>query len=71
MRFTAKAFKRKLSRKRKQRRQRTRRLKKYSAQGGGIPNTIPSIEDLEGQGAVFANPQKVDDYLRDEVIDKA
>jgi hypothetical protein len=41
----------------------TRRLRKYRGRGGGtIPNTNPSLEDLKGQGAVFANPEKVDDY---------
>jgi hypothetical protein len=63
-------------RKMKQRRQRTRRLRlrlrlrlrKYSG-GGTIPNTNPSLEDLQRQGAVFANPEKVDDS-RDEAVIK-
>lgn len=59
MKFSAKTFKKRLSRKRK----RTRRLRKYISKGGGtIPNTNPSLKDLKEQGAVFANPEKVDDY---------
>lgn len=70
MKFTAKSFKKRLSRKRKQRRQRTRRLKKQRG-GSTIPNTNPSLEDLQKEGAVFANPEKVEEYGPEDIISKA
>jgi hypothetical protein len=56
-------------RKMKQRRQRTRRLRLRKYYGGGtIPNTNPSFEDLQREGAVFANPEKVEDSPDDAVM---
>lgn len=68
MRFTARAFKRRLSRRLsrrlKQRRQRTRKYRSRKQQRGGstIPNTNPSLQNLRDQGAVFANPVEVEEY---------
>ncbi len=57
-------------RKRKQRKQRTRRLRK-TLRGGArtIPNTNPSTEALKEEGAVIANPIEWDDKPQEEVIE--
>ena len=72
MRFTARAFKRRLSRRRKQKSQRTRRIKRRRQHGGAtIPNTNPSLEDLEREGAVITNPLKErDEYEPFQVVEK-
>ncbi len=62
-------------RSKKQRRQRTRRVKTYrqtkGQRGGTFPNTNPSNEQLKKEGAVFTIPMKVEEYGPEEVIDKA